>query len=76
MTNREAIKKLLMSGYNVEFGALSICNLARHTNTRGLFNRKYQVDSNTGKFLFSEIYSDIDIAIDKFLGIRNILLKK
>lgn len=66
MKNKEEIKDLLFEGYTITWKDLSICDLRRYLPHRDNHARVYQVDC----FKFTEIYKDIDQAVNKFLSLR------
>jgi hypothetical protein len=70
-----SIKDTVESGCDVDFGKLTICDLGNHSATRKLLERKYQVHCDDPRMKWSEIYYKLDIAVDKFMVIRSVLLK-
>jgi hypothetical protein len=79
MTKHDIIKTIVMDGCAVEIGQLSICNLRDFYQNHAM-DKKFQVhcehshalDKKTG-FPFSEIYDNIDQAIEKFLFFKEVL---
>ena len=67
-THRESIKDKLLSGSYEEYNNLSICRINDfYTIHSGI---KYQVHNDTHRYPFSELYDDVEEAIDKFFEIR------
>jgi len=66
-----SIKFLLSQGIDINFNKLSASRIERGLGN----NRKiqYQVHSSYKGFVFSHLYDDIDVAIDKFMLIFNIV---
>lgn len=68
-----SVRFLLSVGVSVDYKKLSACSIAR-----GLGNERkvqYQVDCNYKQYVFSHLYDDIDIAVDKFMAIMSIMNK-
>ena len=66
-----SLKFLLGCGMDVNFKRLSICRIER-----GLADKRkvqYQVESNYKAMVFSHLYDDMDIAIDKFMLVFNMM---
>lgn len=66
-----SVKFLLGCGMSVNFNKLSVCCIER-----GLGDKKkiqYQVDSNHKGFVFSHLYDDMEVAVDKFMLVFNIM---
>lgn len=69
----KSVRFLLSVGISVDYKKLSICRIER-----GLGNERkvqFQVDCNYRSHVFSHLYDDIDIAVDKFLAIMSIMNK-
>lgn len=67
-THRESIKDKLLSGSYEEYNNLSICRINDfYTIHSGI---KYQVHNDAHRYSFSELYDDVEEAIDKFFEIR------
>lgn len=64
------MKYMLLSGYTIEYKDISICFLPNY----GVHQRpKFQVHVSHRKLkdrVFSELYSSLDEAIDKFYGLK------
>jgi hypothetical protein len=69
-SHRDNVKNRITSGRYVEFRGLSICKINDFYNLRT--GTKYQVHS----YFFSELYEDIDEAIDKFFELRSKIARK
>ena len=69
----KAIKELIISGHSVDFGRLTICDLGEEVQTRRGMKKLYQVECNDARYRYTEIYSNLNVAIDKFMAIRGIL---
>ena len=64
-SHRESIKEKIINGRYVEYRGLSICKINDfYPLTNGKI--KYQVHS----YYFSELYEDIEEALDRFFEIR------
>ena len=68
-----SVKNVIEQGCSIEFGQLCISNLSDYVQTRVEMDRKYQVECNDARMRWSEIYYKLDVAVDKFLAIRNVL---
>jgi len=67
-THRESIKNKLLGGTYEEYNSLSICRINDfYTIHSGI---KYQVHNDTHRYSFSELYDDVEEAMDKFFEIR------
>ena len=75
-TIRQSVKRLLESGHTVDFGRLTICDLGNFSATRKSLKRRYQVECTDARLRFSEIYETLELAVDKFCGIRAVLIAK
>lgn len=73
MKNKDAITQLVDSGYDVDFKRLSICNIGNYVHMRANMSRRYQVFVDCPQVYFSEVYTELDIAVDKFIALRNLL---
>lgn len=69
----KSLETMTWLGIDVNYGKLSLCNLAHYSMTRNMLDRKYQVDCDTAKIRFSKIYHRYEDAIDKFIGIYSAL---
>ena len=68
-SHRERIKDKLLSGRYEDYKTLSICRINDFYTLRG--NKvKYQVHNDLHRNSFSELYEDVEEAIDKFFEIR------
>jgi hypothetical protein len=63
------MKELIKEGFSLEYKGISIARLDRRY-------RPYQVHSDNSKCKFSELYDDLDEAIDKFNALRLIVKDK
>jgi hypothetical protein len=68
-----AIETVLTTGCAIESGRLSLCDLGYFIQTRKPMERRYQVTSDDARLRFSEIYIKENVAIDKFIAIKNYL---
>ena len=68
----QSIKDVILAGCDIEIGLLSICTIKRNFHPY-----KIQVDHSGSSCYFSELYSfdDIDVAIDKFILLKNQVCK-
>lgn len=78
MKNRlgESLNLMLNLGMDIQYGQVSICNLAKYCITRNILERKYQVHSDDSRFRFSSMYSNPKVAIDKFILIYSHIKSK
>lgn len=70
---KKNIKNLLYSGYFIQYKDISICYLPDYYDTN---RQKFQVHAEHRKLkerVFSELYSSIDDAVDKFLGLKELI---
>lgn len=70
------VKSLVEQGFSVEYGPLTICNLADYVPTRIPLEKKYQVFSTDRRVKCEEIYVRLDVAVDKFMGLKMLLDKR
>jgi hypothetical protein len=70
------VKSLIEQGFSVEYGPLTICNLGDYVPTRIPLERKYQVFSTDRRVKCEEVYTRLDVAVDKFMGLKMILDKR
>lgn len=63
----ESVKDIVLSGGYVNFKELTICDLSHFSESRRSLRKRYQVDVHKAKIEWSEVYNDIDIAVDKFM---------
>ena len=68
-SHRDRISNKLFNGLYEEYKSRSICRINDFYPLRS-GKIKYQVHNDTHRHLFSELYDDIDEAIDKFFEIR------
>lgn len=66
---KREIRRLIQKGCHVNYKDLSICYLADFKFNEVVLRNVYQVDCPY-KPMFSEVYLDLDEAIDKFLEIK------
>jgi hypothetical protein len=69
-----SVKNAVESGCSVSSGLLTICDLADYVKTRKTMERRFQVECNDSRMRWSEVYYKLDIALDKFLAIRSVLV--
>lgn len=69
MINRTILVEMLENGYDISFKRLSMSKLAR-------FRRPYQVHCDDYRQQFSELYEDINDAVEKFVELKNKLYRK
>lgn len=72
----DSLSLMLYLGIGADYGELSLCNLANISITRGILDRRYQVHCDDSRFRFSQIYSNPQTAVDKFVLIFNFLKSK
>lgn len=70
------VRSLVEQGFSVEYGPLTICNLGDYVATRIPLERKYQVFSTDRRVRCEEIYVRLDVAVDKFMGLKMMLDKR
>lgn len=66
----------LYLGIDVNYGHISLCNLAHYCQTRNMLERKYQVHSDDARCRFSAVYVNPETAIDKFVALFNVIKAK
>ena len=69
----KVIEKLIKNGVSLSYknGLLTICDLNDSNVKRD--SKKYQVHCEDKKYFMSELYDDIEIAVDKFLLLKGLL---
>jgi hypothetical protein len=67
----EYIKYIVGKKYAVQFKDLTICDLREYLPDRKSNGYDYQVHCDNKKYSFSHLYNNLDIAVDKFIGIKN-----
>lgn len=55
-----SIRELILDGHSVEYKGISICTITRRTRM------PYQVHSDNSRCKFSQLYENLDDAIEKF----------
>lgn len=66
-------KIIIEDGGSIEYQKIGICNIKNHLKTFNNYRPLYQVHSDNPKFKFSDLYNNIDDAIDKFFDIRTVV---
>lgn len=69
--SRNALMTILKAGGTIEFGRVTICDISRYVNF-STGKRKWQVTSDDYRKQFSELYADMNEAIDVFLNILRV----
>jgi hypothetical protein len=69
-TLKQQYKELLLDGSSIEYKKISICNIKNHLKTFNNYRPLYQVHSDNPKMKFSDLYNNLDDAVDKFFDIR------
>lgn len=64
------INWLVSNKYTVQFRDLSICDLREYLPDRKSNGYDYQVHCDNKTYSFSHLYNELDIAVDKFIGIK------
>lgn len=69
------IKAVVSDGYIVMYKNVSICSLNDYVEYLAKYknNNKYQVHSDNSKFKCSEIYYNIEEAVNRFLEIQKVI---
>ena len=73
METRQDYKAVIFSGCAIEYKKISLCDL-RHTLSQ-YRNRPigaYQVHSDNSRCKYSNIFKDIDEAVDKFIELKKL----
>lgn len=70
---RDVVQCLIIDGITLSGNGVTICDLRSYNVNTGY---RYQVCSENKAFEFSEVYKDLEIAVDKFLGIYNFVRTK
>ncbi len=80
MSNRSklavSVKLMMETGHSVDFGRIVICDLGNYLASRRVLPRRYQVESTDARLRFSQIYENLDVAVDKFCALRNALIER
>lgn len=63
----------IQNKYTVQYKELVICDLREYLPDRKSNGYDYQVHCSDKNYLFSHLYDNLDIAVDKFIGIRNMM---
>lgn len=66
MTEKQVLMKMLHNDYDVQYGRLS---LARVDKTLKFSDKRYQVHNNENLGQ-SEVFEDLETAVDKFLQLK------
>lgn len=78
MTKHELIKTLVLDGYAVEMGQLTICDIKKFYQHH-LGSSQYQVHCEhskaitKNKFPYSELFNSVDDAVRKFLSLKELI---
>ncbi len=77
MTDNQIYRSIILDGCSVETNdrQVSLCLIDDYYKHRHGKKKGYQVHSIHRKFRFTEIYDDLDAAVDKFLLIKNKVCK-
>jgi len=67
---KEVYKWCLEEGLSIEYGKLSLCDLANFRHSSIYHNRRYQVHCDDSKNEFSMLYGECGPAIEKFLELK------
>lgn len=67
LSDFEIIRALFKKGIDMEYKRVSLNTIERNLGNKRL---RFQVHSENQKFKFSELYEDINEAVDKFLFIK------
>jgi hypothetical protein len=76
MNLKTSVLNCLEAGMDVEFEKVSICDLSRSLISRKFLPRRYQVYSKVSSPGFNGYYSEIDEAVDKFIGLYTFLTEE
>lgn len=71
MQEQNIIRQLIENKYTVQYKDLSICDLREYLPDRKSNGYDYQVHCDNKKYSFSHLYNELDIAVDKFVGIKH-----
>lgn len=69
----KSVESLVLSGHEINYGRLTICNLSKYSMSRKVLDRKWQVICTDKRFPFQEIYTNPSVAVDKFCLIKNVI---
>lgn len=69
----KTIKNSLIIGLDINYGRLSLSFIPNYLPRREFFERRYQVTYEGLGMSVSEMFCDIDLAINKFLGIKKLI---
>ena len=67
--DQQYYKKILLDGCSIEYKRLSLCLINDHYH-RIPKKLLYQVHSDNHKLLMSTLYGDVDVAVSKFLEVK------
>lgn len=73
LETRQCLITCLSQGLDVSYGKLSISNLGRGIPRKEYLNKKYQVDCQAYGIHYSDIFNDMNVAIDKFMILKAVL---
>ena len=72
--NKQQLQQLykwcLEEGLSIEYGKLSLCDLANFRHSMVYNNRRYQVHCDDTRAPFSSIYDEMEPAINKFMELK------
>lgn len=71
MNKHELFKQVIMQGCSLEIGKLTLCCIDHYYKHRHKKELGFQVHVDHHKFQFTEVYDDLDIAVDKFIALKH-----
>lgn len=69
----KTVKNALIIGLDVNYGRLSLSFIPNYLPRRAFFERRYQVTYEGFGMSVSEMFVDMELAINKFLGIKRFI---
>lgn len=69
----KTIKNALIIGLDVNYGRLTLCFIPNYLPRREFFERRYQVTYEGFGIEVSEIFADMELAINKFLDLKRFI---
>ena len=75
MTKTDVYAKVLEDGSSVECNRLSLCCINDYLRNSSIRGVRYQVDCDDYKLKFSQLYENLEKAVDKYMEIKGKLYK-
>lgn len=75
MTKTDVYARVLEDGSSVECNRLSLCCINDYLRSSSIRGVRYQVDCDDYKLKFSQLYENLEKAVDKYMEIKGKLYK-